>query len=61
MYIFVIKPDTILIPLTMVKSHGKKCKNNFRVTTSQFIEMYRREASIQSRKKLWILTTMRNI
>ena len=32
MYIFVIKPDTIPFPVTMVKSHGKKYKNNFRVT-----------------------------
>ena len=37
-YVFVfliIKPDTIPSPMTMVKSHEKKCRNYFRVTTSQ--------------------------
>ena len=34
------KPHTSSSPVAIVKSHGKKCQNYFRVTTSPFAKMW---------------------
>ena len=43
------KPDTISSPVAIVKSHGKKCQNFFRVTTSVFVGMLLEKKGIKKK------------
>ena len=64
------KPVISPYPVTMVKSHKKKCLNYFRMATSCYLQygemlpecqLWRDWYCAFNRKKWWVLTTVKNV